>query len=220
MVPRSNRTGWFDATPLSALYMVIAFLLAVVGTWIIGIVVFGPAEDFVLKYIDRPILDFVRDNRAGLLTDLMKFFTFLGSNLVLFVAGIGLAVWSYFRTRDLMWPVYVAVVIVGAFFLDDIVKGLVERPRPHGGLVAASGFSFPSGHALNAAVLAGLFGFLLTHRRGRVETLWIWRGLGLLAFLIAFSRVYLSVHWPLDIVGGLGLGAFWVSASVAAMSPR
>ncbi len=220
MAPRNPRASWFGATPVPAIYLVIGFLIGVVGAWIIGIFTFGPAEDFVLKYFDRPILDFVRERRVDLLTDVMKFFTFLGSSLFFIIAGVVLAAWSYWKSRDALWPVFIAITVIAALFLDNIVKELVTRPRPSGRLVEATGYSFPSGHSLNAAVMAGMFGSFLTNRRGRMETLWVWWGLGLVAFLIAFSRVYLSVHWPLDIIGGLVLGAFWVSVSLAAFRPR
>lgn len=220
MAPRNSRASWFGATRITAIYLIIGFLIGVVGAWIIGIFTFGPAEDFVLKYFDRPILDFVRERRVDLLTDVMKFFTFLGSSLFFIIAGVALAACSYWKTRDPLWPVFAAITVVAALFLDNIVKELVTRPRPRGGLVGATSYSFPSGHSLNAAVMAGMFGYFLTNRLGRMETVWVWRGLGLVAFLIAFSRVYLSVHWPLDIIGGLGLGAFWVSVSLAAFRPR
>ncbi|MPZ69300.1 MAG: phosphatase PAP2 family protein [Actinobacteria bacterium] len=220
MAPRNPRASWFGATPVTAIYLLIGFAIGVVGAWIIGIFTFGPAENFVLDYFDRPILDFVRDRRVDLLTDLMKFFTWLGTDLILIIAGVALAVWAFLKTRDPLWPVFVAVTVLGAIFLDDIVKDLVERPRPRGGLVEGTRFTFPNGHSLNAAVMAGMFGYFLTNRRGRTETLWVWRGLGLAAFLIAFSRVYLSTDWPLDIIGGLCLGAFWVSVSLAAFRPR
>lgn len=220
MARRNPGASWFGATPVTVIYLIIGFLIGVVGAWIIGIFTFGPAEHFVLRYFDRPILDFVRERRVDLLTDVMKFFSFLGSDLVFIIAGVVLAVWTYWKTRDPLWPVFVAVTVIAALFLDNIVKDLVTRPRPRGGLVEATGYSFPSGHSLNAAVMAGMFGYFLTNRRGRMETLWVWRGLGLVAFLIAFSRVYLAVHWPLDIIGGLALGAFWVSVSLAAFRPR
>lgn len=220
MARRNPRASWFGATPVTAIYLVIGLLIGVVGAWIIGIFTFGPAEDFVLRYFDRPILDFVRERRVDLLTDVMKLITFLGSNIFFIIAEIALAAWTYWKTRDPLWPVFVAVTVIAALFLDNTVKELVTRPRPRGGLVEATRYSFPSGHSLNAAVMAGMFGYFFTNRRGRMETLWVWRGLGLVAFVIAFSRVYLSVHWPLDIIGGLALGAFWVSVSLAAFRPR
>ena len=220
MAPQSPRASWFGVTRATAIYLIIGFLVGVVGAWIIGIFTFGPAEDFVLKSFDRPILDFIRERRVDLLTDVMRFFTFLGSNLFFIIAGVALAAWSYWKTRDPLWPVFIAITVIAALFLDNLVKELVTRPRPRGRLVEATGYSFPSGHSLNAAVMAGMFGYFLTNRRGRMETLWVWRGLGLVAVLIAFSRVYLSVHWPLDIIGGLALGAFWVFASLAAFRPR
>lgn len=219
MAPDNPRRRWFGARWSSPIYLLIGFAIAVVALWVIGIFLFGPLEDALLRLFDRPIRDFIIERRTGWLTDLMKLITLLGSNFVFIIAGFALAFWSYVRTRDPFWPVFVAVTVIGALFASSIVKELVARPRPGGGLVAVGGLSFPSGHSVNAAAMAGMFGFFLTHRQGRSQTLWIWRGLGLVAFLIAFSRVYLGVHWPVDILAGLGLGSFWVSIAVASLKP-
>ena len=78
------------------------------------------------------------------------------------------------------------------------LKLLVGRPRPHGHmLVTAYGSSFPSGHAATAFAAAVAVGLL--HRR-------LLAPLVVLAGLIAFSRVYLGVHYPFDVLAGAAIG--------------
>lgn len=92
------------------------------------------------------------------------------------------------------------------------LKLLVERPRP--GLDAAvgsHGFSYPSGHAVAITLVCG---YLLV-QTFRHTTRWSWR-LSALACalvvvgLVAFSRVYLGVHHPSDVVASVLLGAAWL----------
>jgi undecaprenyl-diphosphatase len=82
------------------------------------------------------------------------------------------------------------------------IKGIVERPRPFDAIVGtrklvdAYGFAFPSSHAANTFA-AGTF-LALRFRRS-------WPVLAL-PLIVSYSRIYVGVHWPLDVVAGAGLG--------------
>ena len=98
----------------------------------------------------------------------------------------------------------VFVATVAAWRLDDLAKELIERPRPEGlvdGLVVrehASGFGFPSGHGAMAFALAAVLHPVLPTR-------WRWVPWAL-AVAVALARLYVGVHWPMDVVGGAALG--------------
>jgi undecaprenyl-diphosphatase len=85
------------------------------------------------------------------------------------------------------------------------LKLLVQRPRPEFLVVGpdAGGFSFPSGHALFAALLGGV---LVLLAEDLVRPLWLRRALQgvvvLIALAVGASRVYLGAHWPSDVLGG------------------
>ena len=110
--------------------------------------------------------------------------------------------------------VLVAAILL-AWLSKDTAKVLFGRARPD--LVSQEVFvhsaSFPSGHTgmattlfLMLAVLASSYGL---SRRGRTL---VYSVAILLAGLVGFSRVYLGVHWPSDVLAGWCLGAFWATA--------
>lgn len=104
-----------------------------------------------------------------------------------------------------------AMVLILVAVTDQVgyklLKEHVCRPRPFDALSnvllphgKAGGFSFPSNHALNNFGVATFFSML--YRQYRYP-------LFITASLIAFSRVYLGVHYPSDILGGAALGIFF-----------
>lgn len=108
------------------------------------------------------------------------------------------------------------------FASSEILKELTMRPRPFLALPDVrllipepSSYAFPSGHATSAFAAAS--GAVLAARRllGRAP-LWGW-GMLALAAAIAYSRIYVGVHWPTDVAAGIALGAAsgWVGTRLA-----
>ena len=110
------------------------------------------------------------------------------------------------RLRGAAWQVVLAIVL-SQFLVDGVIKPAIGRQRPFlaarsathviGYLPATA--SFPSGHAASAFAGAFVLGCAWPRRRA-----WLF----MLASLIAFSRMYIGVHYPLDVAAGtlLGLG--------------
>lgn len=100
--------------------------------------------------------------------------------------------------------------MVGAAGLVYVAKSVVERPRPHlwhHQLIHETGFSFISGHATMSMALAVAIVAIVWH------TKWRWTAIivgGAYALFIGFSRLYLGVHYPTDIVGGWIVAFAWV----------
>ena len=139
-----------------------------------------------------------------------------GAILVLISIGIVIALLSMHRPRTAL--IY-GVALAAASAWTYVVKVTIGRLRPPGeALVAASGFSFPSGHSLNSAVTYGLIALLIWRsalptpaRRVTVVVLVI------LVVLIGLSRIALGVHYPSDVLGGWLAGTAIV-ATVAAFT--
>jgi undecaprenyl-diphosphatase len=107
------------------------------------------------------------------------------------------------------------LAVASAAAVLPLIKIGFARTRPDliWQLVHEGKQSFPSGHALGAAVTFPLLG-LFAARKGAV-----WIGIGV-ALLIGLSRVFLGVHWLSDVLGGWLLGAAWVCATLAILGER
>ncbi|MEA3413823.1 MAG: phosphatase PAP2 family protein [Pseudomonadota bacterium] len=126
---------------------------------------------------------------------------------------ITLAVCGYLWLRGSpRFALFILISIAGGSLLNTLLKGLFDRPRPdlvpHGTPAALS--SFPSGHAMMSTVvfltLGALLAFASQDRRIKAYILgWAVS----LTVLVAFSRVYLGVHWPTDVIAGWVAGSTW-----------
>jgi len=107
------------------------------------------------------------------------------------------------------------VTVLGAEISGQIIKVLVHRTRPDGGLETENTFSFPSGHALIAVAFYGflVYYFWRVSRSQAQKSLFLIAGL-LLILLIGLSRLYLGVHFFSDVIGGYVLGAIWLVAGI------
>ena len=146
-------------------------------------------------------------------TGLMLRVTQLGSTLIV----TGLAVVTVIGFLRLKWKraaMLLAIDLVVALALNTFLKDLFHRPRPQPffGISPPHTYSFPSGHALFSICFYGMLAALLATRLERqFSRVLVWIFAGLLVLAIGFSRVYLGVHYPGDVVGGWAIALAWVS---------
>ena len=143
--------------------------------------------------------------------EMVRDVTSLGSTAVLTlitIAVLGFLIMD--RKRGAAWLVLVS--IAGGTALSTALKLGFERPRPDlvAHLVEVHTLSFPSGHAMLSAVTYLTLGALLARvqPRRRLKA-YILSVAVALTLLVGFSRVYLGVHWPTDVLAGWCAGAAW-----------
>jgi undecaprenyl-diphosphatase len=145
---------------------------------------------------------------------MMRDYTSLGSHAVLGLLGVVAFVYLLMLGKRLSAAMLV-VSFAGGMALNGLLKLGFARPRPDlvAHLVEVHTASFPSGHAMLSAVCYLTLGALLAgvakQRRFKAYILGVAVGL---TVLVGFSRVYLGVHWPTDVLGGWCLGAAWAMA--------
>jgi undecaprenyl-diphosphatase len=113
------------------------------------------------------------------------------------------------RKYGALW--FVLIATVGGGLLSHVLKALFARQRPDPvPCLWVSSPSFPSGHAMLAAVIYLTLGILLARIEPRPLLKAYFLGLMmLLAFLVGISRVYLGVHFPTDVLAGWTVGLVW-----------
>lgn len=125
--------------------------------------------------------------------------------------------WRRDRQRVAIW---LGVTMIVGGTLGGVLKLLVARSRPafEDPLATAAGYSFPSGHALNAMLAAGCLVVLLhpATRGGRRAA--VWAGATALVLVTGFNRVVLGVHYLSDVLAGWTVGLATVLATVAAFA--
>ncbi|MEZ5959160.1 MAG: phosphatase PAP2 family protein [Hyphomonadaceae bacterium] len=107
------------------------------------------------------------------------------------------------------------VATLGGALISEGLKVGFNRPRPDlvAHIVEATSMSFPSGHAMLSAVTYLTLGALIARTQERSNLRGYVLGAAIvLTLLIGFSRVYLGVHWPTDVLAGWCLGAAWALA--------
>ncbi len=166
---------------------------------------------------DSQAIDAVDSLRAPWLTDVAKAFTILGTSAVLVPLTVIVAGVLAWRGRWVEFAVLIGAVVIILIGVP-VIKEIVDRPRPGGGLVDVEGAAYPSGHAAHSVFFAWLALTVAVRVRPgwRYGTALIATGFALTA-AIGLSRVYLGVHYLSDVSGGWGLGfaAFAGCAAVA-----
>jgi membrane-associated phospholipid phosphatase len=157
----------------------------------------------------------VNQRATPTVTDVMIFASVWGAPRRLAVLAV-VAVAVFLARRWYRGALLVAVTLLGAGLLDGGLKLLFGRQRPTPFFEyypAPETFSFPSGHALFATTFFGGLAALLWKRlRHPALRFAVAIGAVVLILLIGFSRIYLGVHYPSDVLGGFTVGIVWVTA--------
>lgn len=135
-------------------------------------------------------------------------------------AALGLVIWLL-RRRAKRLAVWVVTTMVVGGLLGVVLKLMVGRHRPDllDPVARAAGFSFPSGHALNAALTAGVFVLVLLPVAQGLRRWVLWGAAIIVTVLTGLSRIVIGVHWTSDVVAGWLLGVAVVAVTAAAF-PR
>lgn len=212
---KSIRLGGRDDTPGSSrpllLVLVAALLCILVFAFLARQLQVGGLTAF-----DSAVTAWVRAFMNLRLTHWMLAITDLGS-LPLVTALTVFTVLYLFARREWGDGLGITVASLGSWWLEIQLKLVFQRPRPdlpH--LGPATGYSFPSGHAMVTSALFFTMALVYCrHAASRTGRALVLAGAALLVLLVGISRVYLGVHYPSDVLAGWAVGGLLTLAIAA-----
>jgi undecaprenyl-diphosphatase len=157
---------------------------------------------------ELPILYTIHDQTGEKLNLLAETLTRLGSFKITTPVIVGMAL-SFSFSKRWNYSLYTIITFLGAITISYTGKIIVHRARPHLWELVyqiGSDYSFPSGHAMSSMSFA-LVLIILTWNSS-----WRWLMIifgSLFAIAIAWTRLYLGVHYPSDILGGWMMAIAW-----------
>lgn len=165
---------------------------------------------------DSNIISWVQGLETPLLTIIMKFFTMIGGGMPIVIIMIMVMAILYQFLGHRRELIFIAYVMMGSWLINKLLKQVFQRDRPMFHRIAeASGYSFPSGHSMNAFALYGAIAFLIWKHVptlfGRIMIIIL---SSLFIVIIGVSRIYLGVHYPSDVIGGYLMSACWLTLSI------
>ncbi|HEC45186.1 MAG TPA: phosphatase PAP2 family protein [Epsilonproteobacteria bacterium] len=186
-------------------------LLNIVSLLVFIFIFYCVTKGNCLTAIDEWVNTHIVDIQTPSLTTTLAFITNLsglvGNSIFAIFAILFLSYKKWYKER-----LFYLLSFSGAVILFGGIKQIVARARPHSDLIEVINYSFPSGHSILTMTTSLLVYFIfvrkLTSPLAKNSLLAVcitW------AIFIAFTRVYLNVHWLSDIVAGLTLGIFWVT---------
>jgi undecaprenyl-diphosphatase len=163
------------------------------------------------RRFDRAVLLWIHSHAPGWLDGPMRLVTALGYYWVV-LPLLAVAFFVFYRKGWRLSAILLVVSTAGSILLTTLLKAVFERARPElfNSGYAASFYSFPSGHATVAVGFYGTLTLILAYRlRGLARWAVVAFGV-LLVLLIGFSRLYLGVHYPTDVLAGYLAAPLWL----------
>ncbi len=212
--------GWvrgFYAAVVAALSF--AFFLVVGAIW-----AFAEISQEVLagstQAFDEAVLTWVEGHRTDLMDHIALELTALGNfgTLTVLVLVVSVFLWM---THHRISVGLLLVAMMGGALMNTLLKNIFDRPRPS--IVEAGtevmSLSFPSGHAMSSFIaysaIAYLGGRLGPTRRLRWTT---WFVAAIIILAVGFSRIYLGVHYPSDVLAGYVAGLAWLAFVISGLA--
>lgn len=202
------------------LILFVGALIAGAATFLAARVYDAVTEADGLAVLDQPVLDQMVRLRSPALNAAATVYTDIGGVIVMpILAVVAVALLTLYRRS---WTPAIIIVgsALGSLLMTIAGKDILARVRPPI-MDAVPPFetspSFPSGHTLNATVIAGAIAYTLVLRQSSRTARTLTIGIAaLFALLIGASRVYLGHHWLTDVIGAWLLGIAWLAAVITA----
>lgn len=200
------------------IFVVAGLLVGIAGTWAFAALA-SEVREGETQAFDEAVIQWMGAHRSPTLDASMVEVTALGTwpvvLMIVIVAGL------FLTLSDRKYSAILLLVSAGGgLLLNGVLKLGFNRPRPSIFLpvVQAVSSSFPSGHAMSSAIVYGTVAYLAARLHRRRWTRWLVMAFAFVVIvLISFSRMYLGVHYPSDVVAGVMIGLAWAGFCMATL---
>jgi undecaprenyl-diphosphatase len=200
------------------IFLVAGFALSLIGT--LG---FAELAEHVsagaTQAFDEKVLVWLSSHRNPLTDTGMLELTALGTGTVVLMIS-GIASMFLALTKHKYSALLLGVATAGGLALNMVLKIGFHRPRPDVVVWGTEAFSssFPSGHAMSAAIVYSTVAYLAARLQKRLwsKILTMFAAV-MLIILICLSRLYLGVHYPSDVAAGVTIGLAWAGFCMATL---
>ena len=137
---------------------------------------------------------------------------FDSASIIVISLFLSIFLWFRYSKKEAVFFSFTILLNAGIVYF---IKEIVQRARPENTIFLSSGFAFPSGHSATAVVFFGLLIYLIL-RKSKSKNFKL-ASISFSVFmiiLIAFTRVYLNMHWLSDILAGFFIGAFILTLNI------
>ena len=199
-------------------FLLTGVLLCGVAIWGFATIA-GEVREGDTQAFDEAVLHLLGEHRIAWVERSLLEITALGTGLVVMMV-VGVAAMFLWLTRHRYSAMLLLVATAGGLLLNNILKYTFQRPRPRvfEWVDSPVTSSFPSGHAMSAAIVYVTVAYLAARlmKRRVFRLLTMFAAFALVA-LIGLSRMYLGVHYPSDVLGGYVIGIGWAAFCMATL---
>lgn len=202
------------------LHLTIGILLILLGGWLFAEIASDVVARERITHIDQQLAHWFHQHADSAWTPLMIFITHWHAQVGIVLMALLLGV-VFYRRRAHYWLASLLLAVPGGLLLNVLLKYIFQRPRPSfdDPILTLSTFSFPSGHASGSVLFYGMLAAYLVcitqswGKRALVVTAAV-----LMVLLVAFTRVYLGMHFLSDVLAAMAVSSAWLSICITAMS--
>ena len=211
-----SRFAWRHPDAYLSVFGVSGLLLSIGLLWAFFAIAEDVPEKGRMDQFDLSVVTWLQTHGSERGETLFSAISFIGSSgLAVVVVVVGIV---FLKRRDWRRLILLGATTAGAVALNYALKDIYQRSRPTfaSEFVPGASWSFPSGHAMDSLVSFGILAYLLLEFvPDRATRRWIVGAAIALILLIGFSRIYLGVHFPSDVLGGFIAGSVWLQVCIS-----
>ena len=213
----SSRVKTVAAQATKLLKNNVKLLVVIAAALVFALLLEDVAEGQIMSLDVLAYRFFVEYLRSDFMTPIMEGFTSLSSVTVVLVMALIVSAFAPGRAPGRC----VCANVIGALVLNQVLKFLVQRPRPDGfRLATETGYSFPSGHSMISMAFYGLLIWMIWKYEKDDILRHVWCCLfAVIIVMVGISRIYLGVHYASDVVAGFCVSVLWLAFFTKVLAP-